>query len=218
MTRHSPFSWILRCVLNRRAIVIGAVFAAFFVVATYGFRLHRQQESSATIRSLKGKTYFAHQVYWAHISEFDSPNVERRYDRKATWIDNLFPRVSIVDLSGTDIRDDDVPGLADLPWLEELNLSDTSVTGTFLTRWSGRSSLEELSLEDSDLSAKCLSMIPKSVRVLDLSGTAVENDDLHLLDLPNLVRLNLSRTGVTDVGIKRFCKSHPRKSLCGATK
>ncbi len=73
-----------------------------------------------------------------------------------------------------------------------------------LANWVGRASIEKIDLEDTRVGAESLALLPRfpSLRVLNLSGAHIKDDDLgSLAAVGSLEKLNLAGCRVSDEGL-----------------
>ncbi|KAM9292264.1 uncharacterized protein PAF06_018982 [Gastrophryne carolinensis] len=124
------------------------------------------------------------------------------------------PHLRELDLTDhTHITDRGVQHLAQLARLRTLSLCNTSVTDAGLTYLRGLNYLEELSLDRTKVTSRgvsqCVPHLPH-LQVLGLSGTEVGDNVLKLgiQKCRNLLKVNLSRTRVTNKGL-RFLRGVP---------
>ena len=123
------------------------------------------------------------------ISELDFREFKLS-DQDAAVLTRLW-QLRRLDLSDTNIDDDQLAGCPSWGALTELNLSGTTVTGTGL---------------------KHLKAVP-NLSSLELAGTRIRDQDLSLLiDFPALKQLDLSRCAVSDAGVEPLLKL-PRLEL-----
>lgn len=120
-----------------------------------------------------------------------------------------------INLSGTAVTDKVVDTLASMPSLESIDLSRTEIGDDALHRLAEhfeRGRFQKLTIlylnECSGISQGMGSISTMTrLRVLELAGSDVTNDDLRFLpSLPELVILDLSRTNVGDRGITEVAK------------
>ncbi|XP_068091519.1 uncharacterized protein [Hyperolius riggenbachi] len=113
----------------------------------------------------------------------------------------------------TQITDQGVQHVSQLSRLRVLSLCNTSVSDAGLIHLQGLSHLEELSLDRTKVTSRgvsrCIPLLPH-LQVLGLSDTAVGDNVLKLgiQNCKNLLKVNLSRTRVTNKGL-RFLKHVP---------
>jgi hypothetical protein len=115
--------------------------------------------------------------------------------------------VLTVDLTGTDVGNDDLEQLQAFTQLLGLILTDTGVSDDGLQHVAKLSTLTTLELyrtSISDAGLKNLSNL-SSLAGLYLKGTKITNDGLaHIAGLTNLTLLSLSNTALTDDGLKHL--------------
>ena len=195
--------WVIAAIIIASSVVCGWVGREYLSV-------RRQHSALAAIRSLGGKAYFDYQIY------YDSSDYERRFDGKWDAVKHRwFPRITLVDLSGTEVADGDLEVLKGLAGLEELDLSNTRVTGSGLTFLDPRAPLAELDLPGCPLDDAGVSQIPETVRVLDLSNTPVTDRGLAQLDLVGPNRVYLVDTNVTEEGLAQIRARHASSVIEG---
>ncbi|MBT4864234.1 MAG: hypothetical protein HON53_03820 [Planctomycetaceae bacterium] len=115
--------------------------------------------------------------------------------------------VLTVDLTGTDVGNDDLEQLQDFSQLLGLILTDTGVSDDGLKHVAKLGTLTTLELYRTSISdggMKHLSNL-SSLAGLYLKGTNVTNEGLeHIAGLTNLTQLSLSNTALTDDGLKHL--------------
>lgn len=191
--------------------VCAVLFAVLAVLYARQVRYHNSQLAAVeAIQNLGGQAYFDYQYYLKQVAP-DSR--ERRFDREGSSFEQLFGKVCLVDLSGLKVTDDDLKCLRHLDGLEELDLSGTNVTGEFLAYLNTRVPLDILNLNDSDFDGAHLDLIPQSVGLLELNRTSLNDEQLSALRLPELIRIEVDGTDVTQQGVARFNKRHPNFDL-----
>jgi hypothetical protein len=118
-----------------------------------------------------------------------------------------------LNLGRTQISDDALACLQELPQLEVLWLQFTTVGDAGLEHVAALPGLQSLDLRDVPISDAGLVHIGKLGRLdlLDLSGTGVTDAGLvHLHGLRNLQSLSLHGTAVTEAGLRRLHRALPR--------
>ncbi len=142
-------------------------------------RARKQAEAIEALRQAGGRVYLDYQ--WR-----DGQLMVDARPPQAAWLRRLMgpemlDRAVAVDLRGIERPDDLLRSLLLLPYLADLNASDTSI---------------------SDVSLETIQRLTGLAR-LDLSGTAVSDKGLGRLErLPRLTSLKLSKTGLTDAGVE----------------
>jgi hypothetical protein len=120
-----------------------------------------------------------------------------------------------VDLSRTQVTDDDLAALAGLR-VQSLNLSRTKITAVGIAHVSMLPELDKLTLNLTELRGPELAelAVAKSLRNLYLIGTPLTDDDTKVLgNLDQLTTLVLWRTRLTPAGIKRLRRELPRTKV-----
>ena len=110
-----------------------------------------------------------------------------------------------LDLSQSNVTDDDLPPLGRLVNLRELKLAETGISGSGLEHLGGLEHLERLELNDTKVTDDSLRHLTKlgSLRQLRLVGTQIGDSGLvHLARIASLQSLKLTRTKVTDAGLR----------------
>lgn len=112
-------------------------------------------------------------------------------------------------LANTNVTDKGVPSL--LPFrksLWKLDLSDTHVTNACIPTLSQMEALDTLQLGGTDITMTALSKLHCSPTKLKLANTQVRDTDVKLLTshFPQLIRLNLNATLISDEGLKQLVK------------
>lgn len=106
-------------------------------------------------------------------------------------------------LSGLGITDDSVMRCIErLPSLDVLDLSDTKVSGTFLSALTQHSALERLSLMRTPVTSKELGCLKKlQIARLEIDGTSIGDDAISILgQCVSLRTLGIRQTRITDKG------------------
>ncbi|XP_067887169.1 uncharacterized protein si:ch73-173p19.1 [Heterodontus francisci] len=126
---------------------------------------------------------------------------------------SLLERLIELDLTDyTQVTDQGVSHLARLLRLTKLSLSNTLVTDAGLVHLQPLKDLEELCLDRTNVSSKgvarCIRSLPH-LQVLSLASTRVGDTVVTqgLLHCKQLVKLNLSRTRITDRGLKHLSQT-----------
>jgi hypothetical protein len=122
--------------------------------------------------------------------------------------------VVVVDLSGTDVTDNDLKALTPLASLVSLDLHGTRVTGSGLEALAHLKKLERLYLSDSALDDRDSGITDRGLKgvgklrnltILHLGGTHISNAGVkNLAQLVNLRELSLMGTDITDDGLKHL--------------
>ena len=119
----------------------------------------------------------------------------------------FFPKVSMVNLQGTQTTNEDIEPLGALSGLQSLNLSNTKITAGGLAPLAGLTGLTSLSLAQTGIDDDDLAQLRrlKGLTSVDLSGTAVSDAGLgHLGSLAALESLSLGGTNVTGAGLEHL--------------
>jgi uncharacterized protein (TIGR03067 family) len=114
-------------------------------------------------------------------------------------------RLEALDLSQSNVTDDDLRQLGRLANLRELKLGETRIDGSGLEHLDGLDRLERLELGDTKVSDDSLRHLTKlgNLRHLRLVGTQIGDTGLmHLARIGGLQSLKLTRTKVTDEGLR----------------
>lgn len=123
--------------------------------------------------------------------------------------------VTYINLSGTNITDRSLAFLGGLPFIEQLELCRTNVTGTGFERFSD-ARLTTLNLNGSSLTddgAKALATLT-SLQSLTLDNTSITEEGLRALkQLPDLRTLSVSNAGATDEVIAELAEVHPELQI-----
>jgi hypothetical protein len=160
-----------------------------------------QEAAVAAIERLGGKVMYDYQR--------PDPAKSKQYDPKARPKDpDGFHRVVFVSLRDTMALDDDLKVVAKLPALENLDLTNTQVTGAGLAHLRGLRNLQHLGLWNTKVDDAGLEHLARLTKLqsLVLDGTRVTDAGLeHLAGLTHLEEwLGLTETGVTDAGLKHL--------------
>ena len=116
-------------------------------------------------------------------------------------------------LNGTDITDEGLAYLRQLPRLKELGLGRTQITDSGCEELAQIGSLEELALFSTGITDEGLKHLSKltNLRSLDLRNTATMDSSLKSLErLNRLEQLLVSETNVTDQGVRDLKERLPR--------
>jgi len=119
------------------------------------------------------------------------------------------PRLTYLDLEGTQVNDDSLAALDRLTSLQSLVLRRTRVSGSGLAYLAALSELTALDLLDTELTdAALVHLAPfKHLDSLTLGGTRVSDAGMETLArLTSLRRLLLDGTTITDVGLVRIAR------------
>ena len=132
-------------------------------------------------------------VIAAMIHQLGGAYVTRRSDEQVTWSNALrtayemlfgvCDRIISVDLSNTNVTDDDLFFLVKLASLTSLNLSRTAITPDFIEQIATLGKLQHLSLAGTSIGDDACAKIAKlsQLRRLELSNTDVSHDGLTQL-------------------------------------
>jgi hypothetical protein len=126
--------------------------------------------------------------------------------------------VVYVSLFRKPVKDEDLAALEGIPDLRRLELVGTQVTDAGLVHLKGLKKLEALDLGEARLTDEGLAHLKdlKALKSLTRSGSAVRKNAIegpglaHLKEMPQLERLYLNYTGLTDKGLAAL---KPMKSL-----
>lgn len=132
---------------------------------------------------------------------------ELRKRRGKGQLDESFQLVA-VDLSGTDVGDDDVLPLASQSGLKMLNLSRTRITDATLRALS-KLQLDELWLTATNITDEGMKAIGAmtSLKALSVAQTQIHDGGIaELVALQRLERLVLESTAVTDAGLEALAR------------
>ncbi len=181
------------------------------IVITHGVRGNRQHRAVLAIQSTASVVLYDYQ-----------------YDQDQGFITGLAPELPVTLLSeiagpyafrrvtylslGARFSDNDAPHLAELHSLEELDLSDLSVTDPSLNYVGKLGRLKKLRLANTQTTDEGLGHLANcsQLRRLDLSATDVTDDGLVVLrNFKDLDTLILQSTGITSAGLKHI--SHCRR-------
>lgn len=140
----------------------------------------------------------------------------RRY--LTAWADDLSPLRKLYPeemaglwlLHGRDAGDDAMDHVAALPWLEVLDLRDTSVTSLGVAKLAHFKSLRCLNLAGALINDRAIETLGRlgSLQELSLVDTAITDACVpHLVGLPRLQVLNLEGTRITGAGVRQLVES-----------
>ena len=118
-----------------------------------------------------------------------------------------FPKLEVLILGNSQIKDAGLRHLKGLTNLRELLLGDTQITDAGLLHLAGLTKLKILELNNTQITGAGLAALGKLTRleVLDISYTQVGNSGLqHLAALRSLVRLGANYTRITDSGLPQL--------------
>jgi len=124
--------------------------------------------------------------------------------------------ISVLDLSGTIIGDNDLRDGAGLEHLTQLDLSETPITDAAFAHPQWMSMLTRLSLNGTSLTDAGLQNLKNlnRLQLLWMNETAVGDAGLaHIADLNGLQSLGLNKTEVTDAGLAHLQKMRDLKYL-----
>ena len=199
-----PLVKVVRLLMPKRPWVqfsLGTMFivvtALCLVLVMVADRAHRQRDAIAAIEALGGNELFDLETYERRTTRF--PGVLRQL-LGPEYTD----RVQSITLSGTQVSDDSLTLLHDLPHLKSLSLRRTCVTDAGLAHIKGLSGLEHLLLDETQVTDAGLADLAglSSLQELTLDGTKVGDSGLaHIQGLTRLQVLWLSLTQVTDEGM-----------------
>ena len=192
----------------RTLLLLTAVFA--FGMGMWSHRARQQKQAVTAILELGGSVYYDY-----HLENPDTPNV---FDPKASpgapkWLrafvaDEYFHTVVFVSLRDTTAADDDLQVLCELPRVENLDLTNTKITGAGLAHLRHLTGLKYLGLWQTQVDDAGLAHIAglTKLQTLMLDNTKVTYEGMHQLQgLANIEEwLGLCHTGVTDQGLEHF--------------
>lgn len=121
-----------------------------------------------------------------------------------------------LDISCTSVGDEGARSLANLTQLSKLNLSSTKIGDTGVGSLAGLEQLEELVLDDTQIGDPVLDLISRlsQLKTLSLSFTHTTNKGLAKLKaLKSLERLRLNCTKIDDQGLTHICRLSSLKEL-----
>lgn len=138
------------------------------------------------------------------------------------------PDLIVLDLRGTQISDEAITHLTDLPSLEQLYLGGSVITDTEPTLFHARftdaavdpvvelTSLKVLSLAKTDIGDEAVVKLPAltNLEVLYLLGTNVTDQSIDALSqMKSLQKLFLQETAITPAGLTRLRKALPETEI-----
>jgi len=127
-------------------------------------------------------------------------------DEGMKWL-SLLPWISDLDLTDTAITDVGLCQLGSLCNLERLKLGGTNVNGEGMAKFSKFQTLYEVDLARSRLNDDGMAHVCSNMRLsqIDLSDTEISDAGLpHLAYLPNITNLSLAGTMITGTGLGRL--------------
>jgi hypothetical protein len=122
------------------------------------------------------------------------------------------PALKKLNLSGSNVTDDDLQALKGLTGLQVLYVGTTEIGDAGVAHLAGLTGLEELSLGDTKITDAALAHLAgmKKLKALYLGSTAVTDAGLkHLHGLSGLKELYLNPSAVTDKGLSELRKAFP---------
>ncbi len=178
------------------------------------------------------------------LPEITDLGLENTIIAQSDWRNiSRFPRLEYLLLSHSNISDDGVKSVSQLPELRGLSINDTQgitdaalssiaqltklddlklgytkVTDAGLQHLSQLSNLQILELQGVNVTSKGLEVLQRIPTLIDVSLDSSGADDRifdQLSGLPNLKVIQLSGTGVTPDAIERFRASHPGCTVTG---
>ena len=185
--RRWEFRWLIRRAMR---VLIGVGIPA---IISYGYFYWRSELLAiARVEQLGG-----------HVDSVS--DLPREWYGLAGPFERLFRHAEIVDFRRTSIADGQLVHLGELHQLQEIHLSNTSITGVGLKPLAGLGKLEHLYVRDSGVNDAGLASIGslRHLRQLELSETAIT--DAGMVDLGALGALEilwLDRTPITDKGLE----------------
>ncbi len=147
-----------------------------------------------------------------HVRNEAGQVVELRLDKvelrpgDATLIGTL-KQLERIDLSETNVSDDDLGDLTQLDGLRHLSLRRTNISGKALVHVGGLTGLEELDLASTKVTDEDLPRLDglKQLRVLSLRYTRITDQGLSIVaNFRQLTRLSLGSTKITDAGLRQL--------------
>jgi hypothetical protein len=178
----------------------------------------RQRDAVEAIRRLGGRVKFGDQI------DFDGvPLAGDRRPPGPLWFrellgDDFFADVKSVDLSWTEVRDDDLQHLDKFPNLEFLGLNRTRITDAGLSHVGGLRRLRMLDLTRSAISDAGLSHLRGLTRLemLCIDYNPISDAGIERLTcLKALGWLSVEDTEVTDEGVRQFKRVLPDCGIGG---
>ncbi|MCA9206361.1 MAG: hypothetical protein KDA59_25085 [Planctomycetales bacterium] len=158
-----------------------------------------EADYNVSLRHIKliDHTTFVNGLRWPNVRAMDCENSALAVDPSAVQLSES--NLESLNLAGTNATDDFLRMLPDMPRLQELNVSRTTVTGSGLIDFRNSPALETLSLRGTNLSndtLKYLRLLPNLKR-LDLSHTAIDNRGIYRLrHNTKLISLDLCQTRI----------------------
>ena len=178
------------------------------------------------------------------LPEIEFLGLENTEISESDWHNlSKFRKLKIIHLGNSNISDDGVKSLSELPELDTLSMSDTKgITDSALPYISKLPKLTNLKLQSTKITDQGLrTLSPHSeLGILELRGLKVTSDGVELLKniptlkvvtldwtdvddraldflaaLPELRVLQLSRTHVTTTGVQHFREVHPQCRVTG---
>jgi hypothetical protein len=191
-------------------LALSLPFSALTAPAPQSYERQEQEEAVAAIRRLGGKVLY----------DYQRPNPGRPnvFDPNAAPKDPKgFHSVVMVDLRGTKASDDDLKCIRKLPDLENLDLTDTRITGAGLAQLRGLKKLAVLGLWKTQVDDEGLKYLSSSANLWQLVLDETKVTDSGLAQLENLTNLEewlgLTDTRVTDEGLKHLERLTKLRSL-----
>jgi hypothetical protein len=172
----------------------------------------RQRDAIEDIRRIGGRVEFGYQL------DFDGvPLANDRQPPGALWLrkllgDDFFADAKSVDLSGTEVRDDDLQDLDELPDLEFLGLNGTRITDGGLVHVGELRRLRMLGLTSSAISDAGLSHLRGLTRIemLFIAYNPISDAGIEKLTCHKALGwLSVGDTEVTDEGVRQFKRAVP---------
>lgn len=124
--------------------------------------------------------------------------------------------IGSLDLSGTNVNDDDLAEIALLPELTHLCLNNTRISAKGSAHLRRATGLKQLELSGTAITDEELQQFQSisGLEVLKLDGCAITDDGLrHLAGFVELWMLNLDRTAITDNGLIHLAQLAKLRSL-----
>lgn len=118
-----------------------------------------------------------------------------------------FPKVVLLDFSGTEFSDANLSQLGQFRQLEAVDLRDTEVTDAGMAILSNNSSVLSLALDGTAVGIDGLHALSRmrSLGNLTLSGAMINDEAMRVIsEFPNLYALSCTNCKITDVGIQHL--------------
>lgn len=136
--------------------------------------------------------------------------------KPATWAALAkFQQLEWLDLSFTNVTDEDLQWLARQTSLRRLSLEGTAITATTVTRISSLIHLQELDLSGCRIDDQALSLLKnnRTIQTLWLTNTQISGDSLPVLaSLPSLSQCDIRGTKISSEAWQAFTATRPSLS------